>query len=299
MGRLQRERDGLGFVLGPEQVVGRSSSCLLRLSDEAVSSVHAQISWNGRGWQLRDLGSRNGTMVDGNALSSGENYAFSDGSTVAFGTASELWQLVESGPPMARLVPLDGGPPIMLIDNIAVLPDQEHPLASVYLCGDTWVLEQDGCTRSLQCDELLLLEGRALRFEAPAALTGTRELPASFLAIGLEFKVSSDEEHVELTLLCPGSRRTLPQRSCYYLALTLARQRLDDTEAGVSDPGWVHVDRLLRMIPEYQTAVHLNVDVHRLRKQLSSEQVLDPGSIIERRPGQLRIGVSHLRIVRT
>lgn len=299
MGRLQRHRDGLTFILGPEQVVGRSSSCLLRLEDEAVSGIHAQISWNGQAWQLRDLGSRNGTLVDGNALSSGTNHALRQDSTVAFGSASELWQLVDTGGPVARLVPLDGGPPIALTNNIVVLPDQEHPVASVYLRGEAWVLEQDGNIRTLECNELLLIERRALRFEAPATLNHTRDLPSSFFALGLEFRVSSDEEHVELTLVCPGGRRTLPHRSCFYLALTLARQRMDDALAGVSDPGWVHVDRLLRMIPEYQTAVHLNVDVHRLRKQLSSEHVLDPGSIVERRPGQLRIGVSNLRIERT
>jgi hypothetical protein len=48
------------------------------------------------------------------------------------------------------------------------------------------------------------------------------------------------------------------------------------------------------------TGNQLNVDIHRIRKQLGGLGLADPAAIIERRPrsGQLRIGVSDIIITR-
>jgi len=51
-----------------ELVIGRSPDSGLRLGDELVSRAHAQILRVPDGLQLRDLGSRHGTMVNGHAL---------------------------------------------------------------------------------------------------------------------------------------------------------------------------------------------------------------------------------------
>jgi len=45
--------------------VGRSADCDLRIVRDTVSSLHAAIEWQGDGWYLRDLGSRNGTALGG------------------------------------------------------------------------------------------------------------------------------------------------------------------------------------------------------------------------------------------
>jgi FHA domain len=45
--------------------IGRDSDSDLVLSDTFVSSEHANLVWNGRGWVLQDLGSTNGTRVNG------------------------------------------------------------------------------------------------------------------------------------------------------------------------------------------------------------------------------------------
>jgi pSer/pThr/pTyr-binding forkhead associated (FHA) protein len=46
-------------------VVGRHADCDVVLPHAAVSGRHCQLEWaNGR-WSVRDLGSRNGTRVDG------------------------------------------------------------------------------------------------------------------------------------------------------------------------------------------------------------------------------------------
>ncbi len=65
-------KPGEGFPLGPDEdswVAGRSSDANLVLADDTVSRKHARIySARGTLW-LRDLGSRNGTLVNGRNVS--------------------------------------------------------------------------------------------------------------------------------------------------------------------------------------------------------------------------------------
>ncbi|MFD7990174.1 FHA domain-containing protein [Streptomyces mexicanus] len=50
---------------GPALRIGRDPASGLRLSHETVSRVHAELSSQGGRWVLRDLGSTNGTTVNG------------------------------------------------------------------------------------------------------------------------------------------------------------------------------------------------------------------------------------------
>jgi eukaryotic-like serine/threonine-protein kinase len=59
--------EGQEFVLaGQEEVViGRSSACSLRLDDSAVSRQHCHLDIGGEWVWVKDLGSLNGTFVNG------------------------------------------------------------------------------------------------------------------------------------------------------------------------------------------------------------------------------------------
>jgi serine/threonine protein kinase len=46
-------------------VMGRGADCDLQLADNAVSTRHCEIVFDGRRWRVRDLESRNGTQVNG------------------------------------------------------------------------------------------------------------------------------------------------------------------------------------------------------------------------------------------
>lgn len=48
--------------------VGRAPGSVLRLNDGTVSRSHAQLRNSGGGWHLRDLGSANGTWVNGRRI---------------------------------------------------------------------------------------------------------------------------------------------------------------------------------------------------------------------------------------
>src|SRR5438128_1881115 len=60
---------GRGFELDPHApsrtLVGTSPACQIQLSDRAVSRRHVALEAVGRRWRITDLGSKNGTFVDG------------------------------------------------------------------------------------------------------------------------------------------------------------------------------------------------------------------------------------------
>ncbi|HQG13263.1 MAG TPA: PEGA domain-containing protein [bacterium] len=59
-------RAGAHFPLGPgENVIGRAPGNAVRLEDQSVSRQHAEISKGTSGWLVKDLGSKNGTSVNG------------------------------------------------------------------------------------------------------------------------------------------------------------------------------------------------------------------------------------------
>jgi pSer/pThr/pTyr-binding forkhead associated (FHA) protein len=55
-------------LVGPSFKIGRGETCHLRPNSEQVSREHAEFTINGGAVVVRDLGSRNGTLVNGKAL---------------------------------------------------------------------------------------------------------------------------------------------------------------------------------------------------------------------------------------
>jgi Protein of unknown function (DUF3662)/FHA domain len=70
--------------------IGRLSSNDVVLSDPNVSRRHAELRRNGERWILVDLGSTNGTSVNGNL---GREHQLDDGDRLAFGTSELVFAL--------------------------------------------------------------------------------------------------------------------------------------------------------------------------------------------------------------
>jgi len=73
--RLRRRGLGLpeaGELLKAHLVLGRSSTCELVLADDTVSRRHAELRIEDGCWLLRDLGSSNGTWVNGRRVMEAE-----------------------------------------------------------------------------------------------------------------------------------------------------------------------------------------------------------------------------------
>ncbi len=74
---------------GAEIVVGRSSEATIQIDDPKVSREHARIVRRDGALQLIDLGSRNGTRVNGKTAR-GQSVPLSSGDTILFGQAEIL-----------------------------------------------------------------------------------------------------------------------------------------------------------------------------------------------------------------
>ena len=72
MALLKHSATGQRYSLSSSYIVGRAPASDLELTNRMASSTHAEILWNGSAWELRDLGSRNGTFIGTRRLQSGE-----------------------------------------------------------------------------------------------------------------------------------------------------------------------------------------------------------------------------------
>ena len=92
---------------GESLTVGRAPDCGLIIEDGKVSKHHARVVWDGAGWTLEDLGSKNGTSVDGVPITTlrlrgGEWLSFG-GLIASFDRLSVEEAAALSGARMARL----------------------------------------------------------------------------------------------------------------------------------------------------------------------------------------------------
>ena len=66
--------------------VGRSSECSITLNDQNVSRRHAEVRPTSRGYVVVDLGSTNGTLVNGTRIR--DEQAIADGDILSFGSTN-------------------------------------------------------------------------------------------------------------------------------------------------------------------------------------------------------------------
>ena len=76
---------------GETLTVGRDPDCGLAIEDPRVSKRHARLAWDGSGWRIEDLGSKNGTSLNG---ASAAGTLLADGDWVSFGGIFGLFQRI-------------------------------------------------------------------------------------------------------------------------------------------------------------------------------------------------------------
>lgn len=294
MATLKHDKSGKIRPVPSRTLVGRSAASALRLNEAHVSGEHATIAWNGRVWEVRDLGSRNGTFLDGRRLSPGEASVVGGGARLAFGDASDTWLFVEAGPPSALAEHTRTGEQRLPQDGILALPDEDHPEALVYADAQgRWVVElSDREPTSIGDGDVLSAGGGTWRIRLPETHVGTATMSvlAPLDAVKLRFAVSRDEEHVQVTVVHRGQPIALEAREHWYTLLTLARLRTQDAGEPPAEQGWIERDDLLRMLGIDSNA--LNVAIYRARRQLQAAGVDGAAGLVEVRRGQRRIGVS-------
>jgi hypothetical protein len=71
-------RPGTRLPLEPVTVIGRHSSCTVRLDDAFISTEHAQLTWEQGRWWITDLKSTNGTRVNGKPVTAPTGLRYGD-----------------------------------------------------------------------------------------------------------------------------------------------------------------------------------------------------------------------------
>jgi hypothetical protein len=310
MAVLTKQPEGSRSVLLSRHLVGRSRLADLRMTEPTVSGEHAVLRWSGREWELHDLGSRNGTIVDGRKLAPGERVPLLSGSLIAFGQADNAWKLTDDTAPTIMAIPMATGEVMCARDHLLALPSEDNPEAAVYRdSAGEWVLEQGGETTRIIDRQTVHAGGREFLLRVPDLIAATWDntSPAPHLrALTLRFSVSRDEEYVALTALGDNQVIDLGARAHHAVLLMLARTRLDDRKtpplprdgaSPESAEGWIYQDELADKLAIDEN--HLNVAVFRCRRQLAEAGIIGAADIVERRrpTREVRLGVSRIEIV--
>src|SRR5689334_861000 len=131
MGALEDD-GGASCELWPDHLIGRAPDSALRLDDGSVSWRHASLRWTGRGWELQDLGSLNGTFLNDHRIEVGARVLLRVGTRLRFGEEAREWVMVDADPPQAAAVALDDGTRIKPHDGLIVLPCGDEPELSIH-----------------------------------------------------------------------------------------------------------------------------------------------------------------------
>jgi hypothetical protein len=302
VGILQERDTSTRIVLSSRCLVGRAPTCDLVLPQRNVSGEHAALEWSGAGWELQDLGSRNGTFLDGKRLEPEARCLIGQDAQVRFGRESPTWTLTDASAPVAMACDLATRAWRYAEGGYLSLPGPDEHECSIYALPDgLWVVERGSDSRPIEDRATLTTaDGTLWRVFLPVSLhsTVTEGQPLILACTRLRFRHSLDEEQVEMVGFSGATRLDYSLRAHHYPLLLLARKRLADRRAGLAaaDEGWIALDDLLHMLQ--MSEPHLNTCIHRARVQLSRSGIVDAASLIERRVRlrRVRIGVHDLDI---
>ncbi|MCK6588433.1 MAG: FHA domain-containing protein [Polyangiaceae bacterium] len=302
MGILVDARTNRALTLPARCLLGRSSACALRIDDARVSGEHARISWSGDRWEVRDLGSRNGTFVNDTKLERGGSSLLSASDRIALGDVSIALSLLDVSPPVAQARQLVTGEIMLARGGILALPSEEAPDVSILQDADgRWIVEEKGAARVVSDGDVIEARGESYALHLPTLIASTvdaRDEPPDIRDVTLHFRVSRDEEHVEVTIRRGDEVLVMAPRAHHYTLLTLARARhRDEAEGKLPEPsrGWISVDDLCRMLATDENK--MNVDFYRIRQDVGALGLQNAASIIERRRGSRQVRQGIRRVV--
>ena len=286
----------------PQVLLGRHAQCDIRVDAANVSGQHARLQWVEEGWEVRDLGSRNGTFVDGRRLERGGRMSVDRGAMISLTRHAAEFELVDSSAPGAVAVDLQSGASSFSEGGLLALPHDQNPLVTIYANSEgEWLVEGGDAPRIVVDGEILDIERAKYRLELPNLEAETQQsgMGVSTLeSIALRLAVTPDEEQVEVTVIVAGHAKRLPERRYHYLLVTLARAWLEEEAVTHSMRGWVDRDELCRGLG--MDVMKLGVEIYRARKQLAELGIHGAAGLIERRTGtcEIRIGVPNVQVIK-
>ena len=295
---LLKDAQNNTVILRAHHLIGRSRSMHTSIQEREISAQHAAILWNGQSWGLRDLGSRNGTTLDGRSLEPGETAALATGAVVTFGGEQHRFTLVSDAPPAPTAT--SGDRVVEGSGDYLALPSEDDPVTLVLFDPDAgWTVSQGDRSEPVEDGQVVTVSGQGWTIGLPEVIEGTLEARKSEYTIddvALRFAVSGDEEYVELTAVLRGTPHLLKPRAYHYTLLLLARARMADAAAGVTEreQGWLYTSDLAKMLRASHNQIY--VGLHRARKELDKLEVRGAASLVEKRTTtrQVRLGVAEI-----
>ncbi len=167
--------------------IGRAADSGLVISHSSVSRDHALLGWTGLAWELRDLGSQNGTTVDGQQLPGGGRAELGLGSLVQLGGVA-AFELVDTlGPaPFARSADgrvIEGSLDLLCLgaEEASQGEEPEAERSVWFSASGDWILEERGRVRPIGDGERLHHQGAlwTLSLPPPQALDATDRAPGT------------------------------------------------------------------------------------------------------------------------
>jgi len=309
--------------------IGRGSDNDLVLARDTVSTFHAYIEWRKGGFYLRDLGSRNGTALDGRRVTDWTRLAV--GSVISFGPDSQ-WRVDALAPPASR----EEQPPLTLrsSDGLVRHPVREDrftigvgPTFDLPLSGSdgrlvaSLYLEDDRCFLVATEEGAVVFGGAALATGEPTELAPGRPFEVHGRAweltvrAGLEGTATVEAlmtrrrySHYRLELTQRGefgdiaihdgrsTHRFTEQELRFALLWVLG----DTLRSNPDSSGWVDDETLRtsvwgRRAAENQSSSTLAKLIHDTRSMLAKSGV--DGLFIEKRRGRTRLRLSAEQVV--
>lgn len=310
---LELVRDGVVVRVIPVRdavTLGRDLTNQVVLGDAMVSGHHAVVQRGPDGPVVRDLGSSNGTLVNGEpvtaarALRHGDVLTLGDGVALrvrcADGEASGTWVLRDLSAGTLHLLEDDrctiGSAP----DAAVRLPAGPARAATVlaHATGELWLDAPDG-ERALSAGDEFEVAGARFRVEQVGADTALAPTVKPMRTSRFPYALHVSLEPPLAVMADPAGRECRwDTESRVALLWRLARQLRDDRAARVVPAlaGWCHDDDLMVAVWGKEgltgAASRFSVLLHRVRKDLEGAG-LDPWCL-EKRRGATRLVVDRV-----
>lgn len=309
--------------------IGRGSDNDLVLARDTVSTFHAYIEWRKGAFFLRDLGSRNGTALDGQRVTDWTRLEV--GNVVSFGPDSR-WKVEALAAPEA----IQEQPPLTLCSadglvrhpvredrftigrgrgfDLPLAGDDGHLVASVYLEDDRCyvvAMEQGavaiggeslppGEPTELVPDRPFDVLGRAWALSVRAGLEGTATVEALMTRrrySHYRLELTQRGEFGEITIHDGRSTHRFTEQELRFALLWVLADGLlaDDESAGWVDDEALRTSVWGRRAAENQSSSTLAKLIHDTRSMLARSGI--DGLFIEKRRGRTRLRLARDQVV--
>jgi DNA-binding NtrC family response regulator len=168
------------LVLGRKEVTNpEAGAAIMVLRDRMVSSQHAAIARTGDGYQITDLGSTNGTVVDGVAAQ--PSVKLREGSLIFIGGHAAVFRILSLGELAAIATELENplGPVATVSPTLATICGRLRKLAEAD--GEILLTGETGVGKEVYANAIHQASGRRGRFVAINCAAIPRELVESEL----------------------------------------------------------------------------------------------------------------------